>query len=58
MAVRNANIMAARGLLLLGDLEMDCLTRHSCCGCNSNLTGSSRHGQDDTVRERGDNDNE
>ncbi len=56
MAVRNANIMAARGLLYASVLKFYCLTGYSCCGCNSNLTRPSRHGQDDTVRKRRDHD--
>ena len=47
MAVRNANIMAARGMLGQGSHKL-VLMIYSCCGRNQNFARSSRNGQDDT----------
>ncbi len=56
MAVRTANIMAARGPC--GSVNMVLLlTFRSCCRRNSNLVRPKRHGQDDSDRQGGDNHN-
>jgi hypothetical protein len=55
MAVRSANIMAARGSSsLFRILKLRAETFSSCCGCYSNLTRPQRYGQDDTIRKRRD----
>ena len=57
MAVRSANIMAARGMLSLISLfsGVPAYTVSSRCGRDPDIIRPQRHGQNDTIRKGGNN---